>query len=267
VLATLALRALLLLVVLASACAATRGARPPTTDVTAGSTMRNGEAHTAGGDRGVPAREDDAHPGAAREDDAHPGAARKDDMRAAGPIDEAATAGPDGAAGREEPVQSAAVRPPEIAPRAVGPAVEDDGSLVAKIDRATPPRRAAALRLTEQGRAHLAAGEPARAIEILERAVAIDARSPYAYYFLAQAHVEARHPGMARSFVARAEQLFAGNPYWLGRAHALHGRLAEDGGRIDEARAEYTRALAVWPQNADASSGLARLDAAGQGAR
>ena len=256
-LATLALRALLLLVVLASACAATRGARPPTTDVTDGSTMRNGEAHTAGGDRGV----------AAREDDAHPGAARKDDMRAAALIDEAATAGADGAAGREEPVQSAAVRPPEIAPPAMTPAVEDDGPLVAKIDRATPPRRAAALRLTEQGRAHLAAGEPARAIEVLERAIAIDARSPYAYYFLAQAHAEARHPGLARSFVARAEQLFAGNPYWLGRAHALHGRLAEDGGRIDEARAEYTRALVVWPQNADASSGLARLDAAGQGAR
>jgi len=239
VLATLALGASLLLVVLASACAATRGARPPTTDVTDGSTMRNGEA----------------------------GAARKDDMRAAGPIDEAATAGADGAAGREEPVQSAAVRPPEIAPPAATPAVEDDGSLVAKIDRGTPPRRAAALRLTEQGRAHLAAGEPARAIEVLERAVAIDARSAYAYYFLAQAHAEARHPGLARSCVARAEQLFAGNPYWLGRAHALHGRLAEDGGLIDEARAEYTRALVVWPQNADASSGLARLDAAGQGAR
>ena len=101
-------------------------------------------------------------------------------------------------------------------------------------------------------------GASPSAIEVLERAVAIDARSPYAYYFLAQAHAEARHPGLARSFVARAEQLFAGNPYWLGRAHALHGRLAEDGGRIDEARAEYTRALVVWPQNADASSGLAR---------
>ncbi len=167
----------------------------------------------------------------------------------------------------EPPIESASARPPEIHPPAPPAALDDDGPLVAKIDRTTPPRRAAALRLTEQGRAHLAAGEPARAIEVLERAVAIDARSPYAYYFLAQAHAEARHPALARSFVARAEQLFAGNHYWLGRAHALHGRLAEDGGRSDEARREYGHALAAWPQNADAATGLARLDGSGQGAR
>jgi len=167
----------------------------------------------------------------------------------------------------EAPSETASVRPPEIAPPALPPALEDDGSLVAKIDGTTPPRRAAALRLTERGRAHLAAGEPARAIEVLERAVAIDARSPYAYYFLAEAHAAARHPALAHSFIARAEQLFAGKPYWLGRAHALHGRLAEDAGRSDEARREYDRALAAWPRNADATTGLARLDAAGQGAQ
>jgi tetratricopeptide (TPR) repeat protein len=144
---------------------------------------------------------------------------------------------------------------------------DDDGALTAKIDRDTAPRRASALRLTEEARALLARDEAPRAIELLERAVAVDARTPYAYYFLAEAHERAQHPVLARSFVARAEQLFAGDPYWLGRVHALHGRIAEDEGHADEARAAYTRALAVWPRNGDAATGLARLDTPGQGAR
>lgn len=144
---------------------------------------------------------------------------------------------------------------------------DDDGPLTAKIDRDTPPRRAAALRLTEQARPLLVGDESARAIELLERAVAVDARAPYAYYFLAEAHADAGHWALARSFVARAQQLFAADPYWLGRVHALHGRIAEEEGRLDEARDAYTRALAAWPRNGDAANALARLDASGQGAR
>ena len=90
---------------------------------------------------------------------------------------------------------------------------------------------------------------------------------PYAYYFLAEAHADAGHWALARSFVARAQQLFAADPYWLGRVHALHGRIAEEEGRLDEARDAYTRALAAWPRNGDAANALARLDASGQGAR
>jgi hypothetical protein len=166
--------------------------------------------------------------------------------------------------------RTASIQPPAVGvPPGPPPAPlrDDDGALTAKIDRDTAPRRASALRLTEEARALLARDEAPRAIELLERAVAVDARTPYAYYFLAEAHERAQHPVLARSFVARAEQLFAGDPYWLGRVHALHGRIAEDEGRADEARAAYTRALAVWPRNGDAATGLARLDTPGQGAR
>jgi len=238
---TLALRASLSLLLLASGCATSRGIGRPSESGSGAATATLRDESGAAPRVESPPHGDDS----------------------------AAASGGGTAPGRAEAgVETAAVRPPEIAPPVVPPApAEDDGPLTAKIDRDTPPRRAAALRLTEQGRAHLAASEPARAIDVLERAIAIDARSPYAYYFLAHAHAEARHPDLARSFVARAEQLFAGNPYWLARAHALHGRLAEDAGRGEEARAEYTRALAAWPPNADAATGLARLDGAGQGAR
>src|SRR6185369_17994916 len=109
---------------------------------------------------------------------------------------------------------------------------DDDGPLTGKIDATTPPHRAAALRATEQGRGMLAHGEVPRAIELFERAVAVDARTPYAYYFLAEAHEKAQHRALARSFATRAVQLLAKEPYWLARAQALRGRIAEDEGHV-----------------------------------
>jgi tetratricopeptide (TPR) repeat protein len=108
----------------------------------------------------------------------------------------------------------------------------------------------------------LAAGEEARAIELLERAIAIDSRTPYAYYFLAEAHHAAGRPALARPFLDRAAQLLAKEPYWLGRVYALRGRMSEDEGRSGEARAAYERALAVWPRNAVAAAGLSRVGTA-----
>ena len=164
-------------------------------------------------------------------------------------------------------IETARARPPDafVPPPAMGR--DDDGPLTAKIDAATPAKRAAALRLTEQARGFIAGGEAPRAIELLERAVAVDARVPYAYYFLAEAHHVAAHPVLARSFLARAEQLFGADRYWLGRVYALRGLLAEEEGHPDQARDAYGRALTAWPRNGVAATGLARLDARGQGAR
>jgi len=159
------------------------------------------------------------------------------------------------------PATTARAQPPG-APEAPRPALrDDDGPLTAKIHDDTPASRAAALRLTEQARGLIASGAEPRAIELLERAVAIDARVPYAYYFLAEAHYAAGRPALARSFLDRAAQLLAGQPYWLGRVYALRGRVCEDEGRRGDARTAYQRALAVWPNNAVAAAGLARLDA------
>jgi Tfp pilus assembly protein PilF len=139
---------------------------------------------------------------------------------------------------------------------------DDDGPLSAKIKDDTPAARAAALRRTEQARGMLAAGEEARAIELLERAIAIDARTPYAHYFLAEAHYAAGRPTLARPFLDRAAQLLSGEPYWLARVHALRGRMLEEEGRSADARAAYERALAVWPRNSVAAAGLARVGTA-----
>ncbi len=164
------------------------------------------------------------------------------------------------------PERTARVRPP--APPAPPPAKppsdlrDDDGPLSAKIKDDTPAARAAALRRTEQARGMLAAGEEARAIELLERAIAIDARTPYAPYFLAEAHHAAGRPGLARTFLDRAAQLLGGEPYWLARVYALRGRMYEEEGRVADARAAYGRALATWPRNSVAAAGLSRVGTA-----
>jgi hypothetical protein len=50
----------------------------------------------------------------------------------------------------------------------------DDSSLLAKITPGLAPQRAASLRLTEEGKRLLDAGDATRAINRLERAIAVD---------------------------------------------------------------------------------------------
>ncbi|MCC6849535.1 MAG: tetratricopeptide repeat protein [Deltaproteobacteria bacterium] len=170
-----------------------------------------------------------------------------------------------GGGGERPPVEIARARPPAPpAPPSAARASEvraDDGPLTAKIDAHTPPARANALRLAEEGRQRLASGDPARAIELLERAVAVDARVPYSYYFLACAHAEMRQPDLARRLLDRAGQKLAHEPYWRSRVEELHGKLLSDAGKTSEADAAYRRSLEAWPGNrvaAEALTGAAR---------
>lgn len=153
----------------------------------------------------------------------------------------------------------ARARPPETPPPAVPahPTVRpDDGPLTSKIDADTPAARATALTLTEQGRQRLAAGDPARALELFERAVAVDARLPYPYYFLAKAHADLQHPEVAQRFLDRARQKLGNDPYWRSRVEELRGKLLADAGKHAEAEAAYRRALDAWPDNRAASEAL-----------
>jgi Tfp pilus assembly protein PilF len=157
------------------------------------------------------------------------------------------------------PVQTARARPPAppppppSRPRATQ---ADDGPLSAKIDAGTPAGRSAALRLTEEGRQRLAAGDPARAIELFERAIAVDAHVPYPYFFLAQAHAQADHRGLAYRFLDRAEQKLANEPYWLSEVWRLRGSLLAQDGKGADAEAAYRRALDAWPGNRAAAEAL-----------
>lgn len=156
------------------------------------------------------------------------------------------------------PVEVARVRPPEPVPPPARPTATraDDGPLTAKIDAATPAGRSAALRLTEDGRQKLASGETARAIDLLERSISVDARVPYTYFFLAKAHAEAGHRELAYRFLDRAQQKLAGEPYWRSEVDGLRGKLLSEEGKTAAAEAAYRRALEAWPGNRAAAEAL-----------
>jgi len=75
-----------------------------------------------------------------------------------------------------------------IAPDLTAPALRDDSSLLAKITPGTSPQRAASLRLTEEGRKLLDAGDPNRALARFEKTIVIDSTNPYGYFYLAKTH-------------------------------------------------------------------------------
>jgi len=133
-------------------------------------------------------------------------------------------------------------------------------SLLVRITPQTVPNAAAALRLIEDGRAHLRQARYDQALERFERAVAIDPTSAYGYYFLAQLHYEMRKYDQAIAFASRAASLSAqSDRVCLGRAYDLQGRVFEEVGRYPDARRAYQRAVEADPNNAAARGGMARL--------
>jgi hypothetical protein len=149
--------------------------------------------------------------------------------------------------------------PPALSPPPASPPLPDDSSLLAKITPSTPPQRAASLRLTEEGRKLLEAGDASRALGRLEKTIAIDSTNPYGYYFLAKAqHALGRNQESLR-FLDVAEPLFGNNPFWLAELYALRGENYRALGSYQRAESSYTQALRFNSGNKIAADGLARV--------
>jgi tetratricopeptide (TPR) repeat protein len=140
------------------------------------------------------------------------------------------------------------------------PTTEAD-SLVGLIGPGTPPNVAAALRLVEDGRRHLEAGDHDQALDRFERSVAIDPASPYGYYFLAQLYYLKKNYDQAAAFANRAGVLSTrANRVWLGRVYSLQGAVFEEVGRFPDARNAYHKAVEADPNNLAARIGATRLE-------
>lgn len=156
-----------------------------------------------------------------------------------------ADAGVDGA-------QKTGAAPEEAAPISI--------SLLPTIQADTPTQVAAATRLVDAARGDLAGGDPPAALDKLERAIGIDPNNAYAYYFLAEAHLQRRSYDQAIAFAAKAANLAARTaPDWMSRCNELRGRTYEAAGRFADARQAYARALQLDPNSRAAADGLARL--------
>lgn len=136
-----------------------------------------------------------------------------------------------------------------------------DTSLDGEIKKADTPALMAALRVTEQARLELRAGQTAEAIRDLGRAVSIDPGNPFGYFYLGRAYIARRNYTQALTFLQRAEIGFAARPDWLGTNVGFEGNCYEELGQNEDAALAYQRALGTAPNDLTARVGYTRLAA------
>jgi len=138
------------------------------------------------------------------------------------------------------------------------PTVPDDSSLLAKITASTQPRRAASLRLTEEGRKLIEAGAPAKGLPRLEQSIAIDSSNAYSYFYLAKAHHKLGRHKESLNFLDVAESRLSAEAYWLAEVYALRGENFRALGMAERAEASYLKALSINPANRAAAEAISR---------
>jgi tetratricopeptide (TPR) repeat protein len=191
------------------------------------------------------------------------GKIREQDIRPKTPPPPAAKAG-------KEPARQASVsesRSGAEATAAAPPPLADDSSLLAKITPATSPQRAASLRLTEEGRKILDAGDPAKALTRLEKTIVIDSTNPYGYFFLAKAQYRLGRYRDALNFLDIAESRLGPEPFWLAEIHALRGDNFRAQGQLQRAEASYNQAIRLNSGNRSAADALTRMQSEAQPAQ
>jgi predicted negative regulator of RcsB-dependent stress response len=163
------------------------------------------------------------------------------------------------------PTAKETAKPPLVVTPEVSTApLADDSSLLAKITPATSPQRAASLRLTEEGRKLLEAGDAPKALSRLEKTIVIDSTNPYGYFYLAKTHYRLGRYKESLSFLDVAESRLSGEPFWLAEVYALRGENFRALGMVDKAEASYAQALRLNSGNRTASDALARLQGQNQ---
>ncbi len=144
------------------------------------------------------------------------------------------------------------------------PPLPDDSSLLAKITPGISPQRVASLRLTEEGRKLLDAGDPAKALTRLEKTIVIDSTNPYGYFYLAKAQNRLRQYKESLNFLDVAESRLSGEPFWLAEVQALRGENYRALGMTEKAEASYAQALRLNSGNRTATEALSHLHSEGQ---
>jgi len=124
-----------------------------------------------------------------------------------------------------------------------------------------PPQRAASFRVAAEGVRALKQERSQEAEDRLERALTLDPRNPFGYFYLAEIRLRDGAFLQALVFLNQAELLFQGHPYWLSEVYTNRGRCHEGLGSMEEALDAYTRALEYNPWNETAREGLARVRA------
>jgi len=163
----------------------------------------------------------------------------------------------------KEPAKQASITEPRgssEAPAApTAPPLADDSSLLAKITPGISPQRAASLRLTEEGRKLLDAGDPAKALTRLERTIVIDSTNGYGYFYIAKAQHRLGHYQESLNILEVAQSRLGGEPFWMAELYALRGENYRALGQTQKAETSYHQSLRINSGNRTASEALARM--------
>ncbi|MGH7816179.1 MAG: hypothetical protein ACREOR_02215 [Candidatus Binatia bacterium] len=147
---------------------------------------------------------------------------------------------------------------------ALPPPLADDSSLLAKITPGTSPQRAVSLRLTDEGRKILDAGDPAKALTRLEKTIVIDSTNPYGYFYLAKAQYRIGRYKESLNFLDIAESRLGAEPFWLAEIYALRGENFRAQGQLQRAEASFNQAVRINSGNRTAADALARMQVEAQ---
>ena len=150
------------------------------------------------------------------------------------------------------------------APEPLAPPLPDESSLLAKITPASSPQRAASLRLTEEGRKLLDAGDAQKALTRLEKTIVIDSTNPYGYFFLAKAQYQLGRYKESLNFLDVVESRLNKEPFWLAEVHALRGENYRALGMMQQAEASYSQALRLNSGNRTAAEAMSRIQGESQ---
>ncbi len=117
----------------------------------------------------------------------------------------------------------------------------------------------ASLEITERGRQTLADGRVEQAVSLFEKAISLDPRNPYAYYYLGKSRFIRKEYDRILTPLEQARHYFLKERGWLSKVHALRGQAYEALTHWAEARAEFLKAIEMDGQNSEARDGLKRV--------
>ncbi|HLG18966.1 MAG TPA: hypothetical protein VI895_04000 [Bdellovibrionota bacterium] len=142
-----------------------------------------------------------------------------------------------------------------------GPQVEPTAVPIGEMaEHESDPRRAASMRVVEEGRKELTKNLYERAAYHFSRAVEIDSSNPFAYFYLGVTRFRSGQFNQAANLFGRSSDLFDLMNNWRAEALAYRGESLEKTGKIQEAQKAFALALEADASNARAQEGHARLN-------
>ena len=135
----------------------------------------------------------------------------------------------------------------------------DEFNLETLVQSSDPPNRQASLRMIAKAIAEEQIMGNPNLIGSLEDALRIDPYNPYAYYYLSWAQAKSGQWQKSLTMAKRAEQLFAKDPKWQGKALVLQAKAEKALNHSDRAISLYQKAKTLDARNPLIEQGIEEL--------